>query len=141
MTRNREIAITEYDLERLQELIENEQYNDANAVRRKDLKDLTKELGRARLVKPSDVPADVVTMNSVVEMLDLETGEELNVTLVFPPEADFEAQKISVLAPIGVGMLGYRVGDQIEWPVPRGVRRLEVKAITYQPEAAGDFHL
>lgn len=109
MTRNREIAITEYDLERLQELTENEQYNDANAVRWKDLKDLTKELGRARLVRPSDVPADVITMNSVVEMLDLETGEELNVTLVFPLETEFEAQKISVLAPIGVGMLGYRL--------------------------------
>lgn len=84
MTRNREIVITEYDFERLQKLVEDEQYNAANAVKRTDLKDLAKELGRAQLVKPSKLAADVITMNSVVELLDLETDEELSVTLVFP---------------------------------------------------------
>lgn len=138
---DRNIAVTQYDYERLQELIENERYNDANAVKRKDLKDLANELEKAQVVKPSELPADVITMNSVVELLDLDTNDVLNVTLVFPSDAEYEAQKISVLAPIGVGMLGYRVGDLIEWPVPRGVRRLKVESITYQPEAAGDFHL
>lgn len=138
---DRNIAVTQYDYERLQELIENERYNDANAVKRKDLKDLANELEKAQVVKPSELPADVITLNSVVELLDLDTNDVLNVTLVFPSDAEYEAQKISVLAPIGVGMLGYRVGDLIEWPVPRGVRRLKVEAITYQPEAAGDFHL
>jgi regulator of nucleoside diphosphate kinase len=38
-------------------------------------------------------------------------------------------------------MLGYSVGDTIEWPVPEGLRRIQVKEILYQPEAAGDYHL
>ena len=42
-----------------------------------------------------------------------------------------------MLAPIGTAMLGYRVGDVIEWPVPRGIRRLKVQEVIYQPEAAG----
>jgi regulator of nucleoside diphosphate kinase len=141
MTQDRKIAITYYDYERLQELIENEHYSDPNAVKRKDLKDLANELGRAQIVNPTELPADVITMNSVVELRDLETDEALSITLVFPTDADYEAQRISVLAPVGVGMLGYRVGDLIEWPVPRGVRRFKVEAITYQPEAAGHFHL
>ncbi len=46
-----------------------------------------------------------------------------------------------MLAPIGTAMLGYEVGDVFEWAVPAGTRRLQIKEILYQPEAAGDFHL
>jgi regulator of nucleoside diphosphate kinase len=62
-------------------------------------------------------------------------------TLVFPEDADIDQNRISVLAPIGTAMLGYSVGDTIEWPVPEGLRRIQVKEILYQPEAAGDYHL
>jgi hypothetical protein len=58
-------------------------------------------------------------------------------TLVFPNEADIEQNRISVLAPIGIAMLGYRVGDILEWPVPSGLSRLKVKEVLYQPEASG----
>ncbi len=76
-------------------------------------------------------------MNSTVCLEDLETGEEMTYTLVFPNEADIDQNKISVLAPIGTAMLGYRVGDTVEWPVPSGISRLQVKQILYQPEANG----
>jgi len=46
-----------------------------------------------------------------------------------------------VLAPIGMAMLGYRVGDTFEWEVPAGISHLRVLEILYQPEAAGDYHL
>ncbi len=58
--------------------------------------------------------------------------------MAFPGDADIDQNKISVLAPIGTAMLGYRVGGTLEWEVPAGLRRLKVKAILYQPEAAGD---
>jgi regulator of nucleoside diphosphate kinase len=58
-----------------------------------------------------------------------------------PEQADIATGKISVLAPIGTGMLGYEVGDVFEWAVPAGARRLQIKEIVYQPEASGDFHL
>jgi len=60
---------------------------------------------------------------------------------VFPSDADIAQSKISVLAPIGTAMLGYRVGDTFEWKVPDGIRRLEIKGVLYQPEAAGDYNL
>ena len=94
------------------------------------------ELDRARIVSAGSVPADVVTMNSRVRMTDLDTGKEMTYTLVFPREADFSQGKISVLAPIGTAILGYRAGDVIEWRVPGGRRKLRVEEILHQPEAA-----
>ena len=93
------------------------------------------------MVPPEAVPGDVITMNSEVVLLDVDTQQEETYTLVFPDRADATTGHISVLAPIGMAMIGYQVGDTFEWPVPDGVRRLLVKEILYQPEAAGDYHL
>jgi regulator of nucleoside diphosphate kinase len=135
----RTIYITEYDLKRLRELIE-----EAKQVERRGneyLDSLDAELSRGKVVAPTGVPSDVVTMNSRVHLVDLDTHEEMVYTLVFPQEADRTQSKISVLAPIGTAMLGYRVGDTFTWQVPDGVRRLQVKEVLYQPEASGDYHL
>ena len=67
--------------------------------------------------------------------LDLDEVEEYE--LVYPADADLERNRISVLAPIGTAILGYRVGDVIEWKVPAGLRRLRVEEVLYQPERAG----
>ena len=133
------IYITEYDLKRLRELIE-----EAKRIDRRGnqyLESLDAELSRGKVVAPTEVPSDVVTMNSQVRLIDLDTHEEMVYTLVFPQEADVTQSKISVLAPIGTAILGYRVGDTFTWKVPDGVRRLQVKEVLYQPEAAGDYHL
>jgi regulator of nucleoside diphosphate kinase len=106
-----------------------------------DLQALADELDRAEVIAAKDVPADVITMNSRVRLLDLDTGEEETYTLVFPDDADINRNRISVLAPVGTGMLGYGVGDVIEWQVPGGIRRLKVASVLYQPEAAGDYNL
>ena len=97
---------------------------------------LQHELERATVVAPGDVPPDVITMNSRADLLDLHTGERMEFTLVYPAEADIEEGRISVLAPLGAAMLGYRVGDHFEWVVPYGGRRLKVIAVRFQPEAA-----
>jgi regulator of nucleoside diphosphate kinase len=76
-----------------------------------------------------------------VSLIDLDSAEEMVLTLVFPRDADLNQDKISVLAPIGTAVLGYHVGDTIEWEVPDGTRRLEVRKIIYQPEASGDYDL
>lgn len=68
---------------------------------------------------------------------DLDTGETVTFTFVFPQDADLVEEKISVLASMGGGMLGYRVGDEFEWNVPQGVRRMKVSKVHYQSEAAG----
>jgi regulator of nucleoside diphosphate kinase len=97
------------------------------------------ELERAKIVEPQEVPPTVVTMNSTVSLVDVETGEEETYTLVFPEDADISQGKISVLAPIGTAMLGYEIGDVFEWEVPAGKRRLRIEKILYQPEASGNF--
>jgi len=135
----RTIYITEFDMKRLRELIA-----EAKRLDRRGndyLESLEAELSRGKVVAPTDVPPDVVTMNSRVGLVDLDTEEEMVYTLVFPHEADITQSKISVLAPIGTAILGYRVGDTLTWQVPDGIRRLRVKQILYQPEAAGDYHL
>ena len=73
---------------------------------------LERELNRAKVVQPAEIPADVITMNSRVHLKDLEAGEDLFYTLVFPSDADFGQNRISILAPIGTALLGYRVGDE-----------------------------
>jgi regulator of nucleoside diphosphate kinase len=92
-------------------------------------------------VPASQVERRVVTMNSRVRLIDMETREKETYLLVYPDEADINEGKLSVLAPLGTAMLGARVGQIIEVRAPVGLRRLKVDRILYQPEAAGDYHL
>ncbi len=102
---------------------------------RAEMRALEAEIARAEIVEVKDISPDVITMNSRAELLDLRSNELMELTLVFPMEANIEEGKISVLAPLGTAMLGYRVGDEFEWPVPYGARRLKVTQIYFQPEA------
>ncbi len=128
------IYITNGDFERLRRLIAGRR--GANAPDNKYLDMLEQELDRAEIVEPNAIPRDVVTMNSEVRLKDLDSGEARVYRLIFPSQSRTE-NSISVLAPIGTAMLGYRVGDVIEWPVPKGMRRLRVMDVIFQPEAAG----
>jgi len=139
VTNQRMVLITDFDLKRLRQLIASWRRSDFS--RRNDLQELEEELNRGLLVEPHDIPRDVITMNSIAFLLDLDTGEKFTYTLVFPEDADLHQNKISVLAPIGTAMLGYRVGDTFEWKVPDGIRHLRVMGILYQPEASGHYDL
>ena len=131
------IYVTEPDYHRLSALIETTR--ERNGVDIEYLKKLEAELDRAEIVDPKNIPDNVITMRSKVRLKDLVTGQANTYSLVFPTEADFSEGKISVLAPIGTAILGYKSGDTIEWSVPSGLRRLKVDEILYQPEAAGDY--
>jgi len=133
------IYVTEPDYRRLTGLIEITR--DRNGVDREYVTTLEAELKRAEIVDPKRIPANVITMRSKVRLKDLVSGESKIYSLVFPTEANFSEGKISVLAPIGTAILGYKLGDSIEWPVPSGVRKIKVDEILYQPEAAGEYAL
>ena len=132
---NKTIYITDNDMRRLRELImvarqfkkEEERY----------LQELEAELDRGKIIKSQDIPSDVITMNSEVHLRDLNTKEEITYQLVFPDQADSSQGRVSILAPIGTALLGYSVGDIIEWKVPAGIAKLKVEKIIYQPEANG----
>lgn len=135
---DRQIWITTYDMERLDSLINT--MKSSSSPKKLDLNQLDKELERAKIVEPQDIPRDFITMNSVVRIKDLESGEEMTYMLVFPSDANIETGKISILSAIGTALIGYRIGDIIEWQVPSGLKRLKILEILYQPEASGDYH-
>lgn len=128
-----EIIVTSHDLERLRLLIGT---NASPGAERLD-----RELARAQVVEPTAVPADTVTMNSDVTFEDLASGTRRTIRLVYPTDADAARGHVSVLAPMGSALLGLRVGQEIEWPTPGGVRRVRVVEVLYQPERAGHFDL
>src|SRR5690349_19071854 len=133
------ISITQFDNQRLNHLlarIPRDQNPD-----REDLWRLEQEVARAEIISPRQAPGDLVTMNSKVRLTDLDTGESLVYTLVFPHDADYKEGRISILAPLGTALLGFQVGDVVEWRMPAGARKLRIDEILYQPEAAGHYHL
>lgn len=130
------LFITTKDAEKLRELIREADRTDYRGSQY--LKRLAGELMKASLVEPAEIPADVITLNSTARLVDQETQEEMVYTLVFPEDADPSRGKISILAPIGTAMLGYKVGDAFDWDTPGGKRTLLIKGVLYQPEAAGD---
>ena len=133
--RRRSIRITESDMRKLQRLLESgKQYLRRDLAHLLSLED---ELRRAEEVSPYEIPPDVVTMNSRVRVRDLHRNEETTYTLVFPGDADISKNRVSVLAPLGTALLGYKAGDVIQLEVPSGVRWLKVEEVLYQPEAAG----
>lgn len=136
---DKNIHITELDRQRLIDLIvaaRSGEYRGSIYLEK-----LRGELDRAQIVLPQEIPSDVITMNSKVVLLDMDSGEKETYTLVYPEHANPAEGKISILAPVGTAMLGYRVGDVFEWEVPAGKRRLKIEKILYQPEAAGDYEL
>ena len=133
------ITITHEDRRRLGTMLQSAQ---ARGMERQEyLHVLEADLERARGADATEVPPDLVTMNSTVELRDLKTGEIETYTIVYPERADVALDRISVLAPIGRAVLGSRVGDVVKVKVPSGWRRIRVEGIHYQPENAGDHHL
>ena len=130
----RPIFVTRTDLARLRVLIETARHR--RRWEEVHLMALAEELQEAEVVEPEGIPPDVVTMRSRVRVRDMVSGDLAIYTLCYPVEANFDAGKLSVLAPIGTALLGYREGDVIEWPVPGGVRVLKIEKLLHQPEAA-----
>lgn len=108
-------------------------------VKKDDAEKLSHELKSATLVDPANVPDDVVTMNSIVKIHFANTKQKLQFKLVYPQEANLKENKISILSPVGIALIGYRTGSEIQWDLPAGKAQIIIDEIIYQPEAAGDF--
>lgn len=137
--RKKTIYITEHDMSRLKVLVKS--VYKLNNRKKEYLTELEEELDRANIVPSEKIPKNIITMNSKVRLKDLDSEEEMIYSLVFPHSANINHNRISILAPIGTALIGYKVGDVIKWKVPGGVRKLKVEKILYQPEAAGHYDL
>ncbi|MBM9589930.1 nucleoside diphosphate kinase regulator [Leptospira sp. 201903075] len=138
MNTKNKICLTHYDYERLKSMIQ--EYTKRNKMDA-NVKDLLGEMERAQKVDSKNISPNFVTMNSVIELKDLEELAFQEFRLVFPEDANTSENKISVLAPIGTAILGYKIGDVIQWKVPGGQNQFQITSIKYQPEANGDYHL
>ncbi|PJZ44558.1 nucleoside diphosphate kinase regulator [Leptospira brenneri] len=138
MNTKNKIYMTHFDYNRLKSLVLD--YKKRNIINN-NIKDLLGEIERAQKVDSHLIPPNYVTMNSVIELKNLEELEFQEFRLVFPEEANTDENKISVLAPIGTAVLGYKTGDVIQWKIPGGENQFQITNIKYQPEANGDYHL
>ena len=134
MEKKPNIILSSRDLERLEALL----YALGNNLS-PDKAALLDELGRADVLEPQEIPPTVVTMNSTVRFT-VENKEEFRLTLVYPKDVDGQADRISVLAPVGSALLGLSVGDSMDWPMPGGVVKVTIEELLYQPERAGEYH-
>lgn len=93
---------------------------DKSAFDRRNAEELESELKKARIVNKDEFPPDVVRLNSTVRIKAEETGEEKEFTLVTPDRADIKQRRISIMAPLGTALLGFREGQKVKWKVPAG---------------------
>jgi transcription elongation factor GreA len=94
------------------------------------LAQLKKRLSDYALVDLSKIPRDKVGLGSTVVVMDLHKEEEITYKLVTSEEADANNGLISTGSPIGRGLLGRQVGDEVKIPIPGGTRVLEVLRLT-----------
>jgi regulator of nucleoside diphosphate kinase len=125
--------ITAYDFPRLAGFAANvsNRRTSENAYLSEKLQEL---LERAEIIRPWHISSDVVTMNSKVRLRDCRKNEDMLLRLVFPKDAGIDDINVSILTPLGLAILGRKVGDVIS-------DRIKVEEVLFQPEAEGRFEL
>lgn len=134
-----QLRITNLDYQRLSSLIQSIRKTMKDDLH--NIETLQGEIERAKRVEPRKIGSEFVTMNSEVEVIDSTTGRIMKFKLVYPQEADFPGGKLSVLSPLGSALIGYREGDEVEFRVPAGTKKVKIGKILYQPEAKGEYAL
>lgn len=129
------VILGAYDYKRLSMIVEKLKrgpYEERNLILR-----LAEKLNRSVVVPPEHIPENVVTLYTTAAVENLTEGGNHLFTLVFPGEASEEENRISILAPIGIALLGETLGATVECQVPEETLRLKITGLLYQPEAAG----
>ncbi len=102
---------------------------------------LYKTLQKATTLSQQNIPKRVITMNSRVRLLSLLTKKEFEITITYPENSNNLERRISIFSPIGVALLGRKIGDQVSWEIPTGTGQFQIIGIPYQPEAVGEYSL
>ncbi|MBN1595417.1 transcription elongation factor GreA [candidate division FCPU426 bacterium] len=115
------------------DLSENAEYDAAKEEQAKlefRISQLQEQLAKAQVIDKTHIPDGRVSQGQQVRVLDLQTQEEMEYYLVAPAESDFAKQRISVTSPIGKGLIGKKIGDEVEIKIPAGVKRYRIISIT-----------
>lgn len=115
------------------DLSENAEFDaavEAQGMLQARINDLQFKLGQAYIVDKATLSTERVAYGLKVRVLDLDIKEEEEFILVGPGEEDYDQNKILITSPIGQGLVGKQVGDEVDVPIPRGVLKLKVIEIT-----------
>lgn len=135
----KKVTLTKNDYTRIYKAITDAK--NSKTINSNETEKLLSELSKAEIVPSEKIDKDVVTMNSEVKLFFENTQKEQSFKIVYPQDANLKENKISIFSPIATALIGYRIGDEIEWIVPSGMTKIKIVDLIYQPEAAGDFDL
>ena len=135
----KKVTLTKNDYTRIYKAITDAK--NSKTINSNEAEKLLSELSKAEIVPSEKIDKDVVTMNSEVKLFFKNTQKEQSFKIVYPQDANLKENKISIFSPIATALIGYKIGDEIEWIVPGGMTKIKIVDLIYQPEAAGDFDL
>lgn len=117
-TKQDQVILLKKDFEILNNYVKNLHGMQVNE--KENFRKLSQELQKAKLVSEEDFPNDIVRLDSTVVIRDIQTNRDMTITIVMPASADIKQKKVSVLAPIGTALIGFRKGQKVSWEVPAG---------------------
>lgn len=135
----KKVTLTKNDYTRIYKAITDAK--NSKTINSNEAEKLLSELSKAEIVPSEKIDKDVVTMNSEVKLFFENTQKEQSFKIVYPQDSNLKENKISIFSPIATALIGYKIGDEIEWIVPGGMTKIKIIDLIYQPEAAGDFDL
>ena len=135
----KKVTLTKNDYTRIYKAITDAK--NSKTINSNEAEKLLSELSKAEIVPSEKIDKDVVTRNSEVKLFFENTQKEQSFKIVYPQDANLKENKISIFSPIATALIGYKIGDEIEWIVPGGMTKIKIVDLIYQPEAAGDFDL
>lgn len=135
----KKVTLTKNDYTRIYKAITDAK--NSKTINSNEAEKLLSELSKAEIVPSEKIDKDVVTMNSEVKLFFENTQKEQSFKIVYPQDANLKENKISIFSPIATALIGYKIGEEIEWIVPGGMTKIKIVDLIYQPEAAGDFDL
>jgi regulator of nucleoside diphosphate kinase len=134
-----QVIITKQDFNRIHRSITDAKAK--NSIKKEEADKLLAELKSAKIVEQNKIDGDVVTMNSIVKIHFQNNKTTMEFQLVYPADANIKERKISIFSSVASALIGYRVGDEIDWLIPSGMTKIVIDEVIYQPESAGDFDL
>ncbi|MBB6501946.1 GreA/GreB family elongation factor [Pedobacter cryoconitis] len=121
-----QLMIVKKELDLLKKHLKDSNLSDYNKTQ------LLAELDSAMVVKESELPDDAVCIGSEVEIQEVVTGKKYTFQIVLPAEANMKVNKMSVFAPIGTALLGYRAGSEVQWEMPDGLKTFSILKVSHQ---------
>lgn len=125
------VILLKKDFEILNGYVKNLQGMQVNE--KENFRKLYDEIRKAQIVNEENFPNDVVRLDSTVVIKDLQSNRDMMITVVLPQKADIKQKKVSVLAPIGTALIGFRKGQIVSWEVPSGKKNFKIMDVKNSP--------